>query len=126
MTVQECYQQIQGNYENVLKRLKTDERIVKFLELFLSDTTYQKLSEAVNTKNYREIFKCVHDLKGMALNLGLTALQKAAESLCDAVRYGEPSVDIYPLYEEVTKEYQKVTDTIQRLMQEQAQGSLNL
>lgn len=39
MTVQECYQQIQGNYENVLKRLKTDERIVKFLELFLSDTT---------------------------------------------------------------------------------------
>ena len=46
MTVQECYQQIQGNYENVLKRLKTDERIVKFLELFLSDTTYEKLSEA--------------------------------------------------------------------------------
>ena len=30
-----------GNYENVLKRLKTDERIVKFLELFLSDTTYE-------------------------------------------------------------------------------------
>lgn len=51
MTVQECYQQIQGNYENVLKRLKTDERIVKFLELFLSDTTYEKLSEAVNAKN---------------------------------------------------------------------------
>ena len=88
MTVQECYQQIQGNYENVLKRLKTDERIVKFLELFLSDTTYQKLSEAVNAKNNQEIFKCVHDLKGMALNLGLTALQKAAQNLCDAVRYG--------------------------------------
>ena len=65
MTVQECYQQIQGNYENVLKRLKTDERIVKFLELFLSDTTYEKLSEAVNAKNDQEIFKCVHDLKGM-------------------------------------------------------------
>ena len=88
MTVQECYQQIQGNYENVLKRLKTDERIVKFLELFLSDTTYEKLSEAVNAKNDQEIFKCVHDLKGMALNLGLTALQKAAQNLCDAVRYG--------------------------------------
>ena len=86
MTVQECYQQIQGNYENVLKRLKTDERIVKFLELFLSDTTYEKLSEAVNAKNDQEIFKCVHDLKGMALNLGLTALQKAAQNLCDAVR----------------------------------------
>ena len=57
MTVQECYQQIQGNYENVLKRLKTDERIVKFLELFLSDTTYEKLSEAVNAKNDQEIFK---------------------------------------------------------------------
>ena len=91
MTVQECYQQIQGNYENVLKRLKTDERIVKFLELFLSDTTYQKLSESVNAKNNQEIFKCVHDLKGMALNLGLTALQKAAQNLCEAVRYGEPS-----------------------------------
>lgn len=52
MTVQECYQQIQGNYENVLKRLKTDE-IVKFLELFLSDTTYEKLSEAVNAKMIR-------------------------------------------------------------------------
>ena len=107
MTVQECYQQIQGNYENVLKRLKTDERIVKFLELFLSDTTYQ------------EIFKCVHDLKGMALNLGLTALQKAAQNLCDAVRYGEPSVDIDPLYQEVTKEYQKVVDIIHVIMQGQ-------
>lgn len=119
MTVQECYQQIQGNYENVLKRLKTDERIVKFLELFLSDTTYEKLSEAVNDKNDQEIFKCVHDLKGMALNLGLTALQKAAQNLCDAVRYGEPSVDIDPLYQEVTKEYQKVVDIIHVIMQGQ-------
>ena len=61
MTVQECYQQIQGNYENVLKRLKTDERIVKFLELFLSDTTYEKLSEAVNAKNDQEIFESGFD-----------------------------------------------------------------
>ena len=80
MTVQECYQQIQGNYENVLKRLKTDERIAKFLELFLSDTTYEKLSEAVNAKNDQEILKCVHDLKGMALNLVLTALQQAEQN----------------------------------------------
>ena len=119
MTVQECYQQIQGNYENVLKRLKTDERIVKFLELFLSDTTYEKLSEAVNAKNDQEILKCVHDLKGMALNLGLTALQQAAQNLCEAVRYGEPSVDISPLYQEVTKEYQKVVDIIHVIKQEQ-------
>ena len=70
----------------------------------------------------RKIFKCVHDLKGMALNLGLTALQQAAQNLCEAVRYGEPSVDISPLYQEVTKEYQKVTDIIHVIMQEQNRG----
>lgn len=55
----------------------------------------------------------------MALNLGLTALQQAAQNLCEAVRYGEPSVDIDPLYQEVTKEYQKVVDIIHVIKQEQ-------
>lgn len=55
----------------------------------------------------------------MALNLGLTALQQAAQNLCEAVRYGEPSVDISPLYQEVTKEYQKVVDIIHVIKQEQ-------
>lgn len=119
MTVQECYQQIQGNYENVLKRLKTDERIVKFLELFFKRYYLSEVIRIRKCKNNQEIFKCVHDLKGMALNLGLTALQKAAQNLCEAVRYGEPSVDISPLYQEVTKEYQKVVDIIHVIMQEQ-------
>ena len=118
-TSEKCDKGEQHNDGTGVLSAETDERIVKFLELFLSDTTYEKLSEAVNAKNDQEIFKCVHDLKGMALNLGLTALQKAAQNLCDAVRYGEPSVDIDPLYQEVTKEYQKVVDIIHVIMQGQ-------
>lgn len=118
MTVQECYIQMQGDYADVLKRLKTDERIIKFLEMFLQDKNYEELEKSVKLKAYSEVFKHSHDLKGMGLNLGLTGLYNTADVLCNAVRGGEVTADILPLFDNVSREYHKTVELICNLINE--------
>jgi HPt (histidine-containing phosphotransfer) domain-containing protein len=108
MTVQECYDMMQGDYEGVSERLLKDERIEKFLRKFLADKDYEELMSSLAEKDYETAFRASHSLKGLSLNLGLTGLQKASETLCEELRGGEPSVDITPMRDAVEEEYQKV------------------
>ncbi len=43
MTVKECYEQMGGNYDDVMSRLRTDERVIKFLGKVVSDTSFELL-----------------------------------------------------------------------------------
>lgn len=40
MTVQQCYQAMGSDYEDVMSRLRTDERVKKFLLKVSSDSSY--------------------------------------------------------------------------------------
>lgn len=47
MTIQECYEAIGGNYEDVLRRLRSEVLIRKFTLKFLEDQSYSLLKQAL-------------------------------------------------------------------------------
>lgn len=115
MTVQECYVEMEGDYDEVLSRLGKPERIEKYLKLFLSDECYQNLCDAMKVKDYRKSFEHVHNLKGVTLNLGLSYLFIKTDILCEALRGGEPKGDVEAMLADVTEAYEKTVNAIKKL-----------
>ena len=72
MTIQECYQKMGADYEDVLKRLYSESMIRKFARMFLDDDSYPKLEDALKKENVEEAFRAAHTLKGVCQNLGFT------------------------------------------------------
>ena len=50
MTVKECYEIMKGDYDDVISRLRTDDRVKKFLSKVLSDPSF---SQAGLRRRYR-------------------------------------------------------------------------
>ena len=115
MTLEECYKEMGADLQEVLRRLKTEERIGKFLKLILTDTNYESLCKALEEKDYEQAFTHVHNLKGLAMNLGLTPLLIPTQELCEELRDGEPERELKPLLDEVAAAYQKVLGIVERL-----------
>lgn len=119
MTVEECYKAMGGNYADVVSRLRTDERIKKFLLKVPEDGSYALLVKTLGERNMQEAFRAAHTLKGVCMNLSLTTLFGAVNLLTEALRgrqeYGD---DIAPLMTAVTKEYDRTVRRIRELAAE--------
>lgn len=115
MTIQECYAMIGGDYEGVVGRLRKDERILKYLNLFAAGNDYELIVNALNAENYEEAFRNVHNLKGVSLNLGLTPLHKTSDVLCEALRHGKPEMDITGMLNDVKETYDRVVAVLKEL-----------
>lgn len=118
MNIKEFYEKIGSNYDLAKSRMLSDEKIKKYLLKFSSYSNFEILKKAVEDKNYCDIFAITHDLKGMCLTLELTSLAKSSSDLCEAVRHGEPNVDIVPLFESICLEYKKVNLAIKEFIEE--------
>lgn len=79
------------------------------------NTNYESLCKALEEKNYEQAFTHIHNLKGLAMNLGLTPLLVPAQELCEELRDGEPERDFKPLLDEVAAAYQKVLGIVEKL-----------
>ena len=115
MTIQECYQNIGANYDEILGRIGKPERIEKYLKLFLKDDSYSGLCSAMEAKDYKQAFACVHNLKGVCLNLSLGSLATEASELCELLRGGEPKVGTEEMFAKVKKSYENVIANISKL-----------
>ena len=51
MTVKECYEQINGDYEGVFGRFRGDERIKKFAVKFLADGSFDSLCKTLEARH---------------------------------------------------------------------------
>lgn len=116
MTVQECYQAMGSDYEDVMSRLRTDERVKKFLLKVPADPSYTLLCSSLEQKDIPEAFRAAHTIKGISQNLSLTRLYTSSAQLCDVLRdrqeYGE---DIQPAFEAAEKDYHFTIGCIQQL-----------
>ena len=92
MTLKECYEQFGGDYEGVIGNLGKEERVDKYTKMFAGGNDYQLIVDALDSGNKEDAFRNVHNLKGVALNLGFTPLHKASDVLCEALRPGNPPV----------------------------------
>ena len=86
MTLEECYSAIGGNYEEVLNRLRNNERIEKFLKKVSADPSYDLLISSFANNNAPEAFRAAHTIKGICLNLCINTLYKSANELTEALR----------------------------------------
>lgn len=115
MTVKECYAHMNGDYEDAIGRLLSDERIVKYLNKFAAGEDYSALLSALEEKRYEDAFRYAHNLKGMSLNLGITALAQSGSAVCEALREGAPTVDIAPMLADLKRDYENTMTAISQL-----------
>ena len=112
MTAEECYKLAGGDYQAVIERVGTEERVVKYLGKFLKDGSYQALCEALERRDWKQAFTCAHNLKGMCVNLSLTGIGQAASELCEALRYGPPEEDLTAPIEELKRSYEQTASSV--------------
>jgi len=115
MTLEECYAAIGGDYDGVMHRFMTAERVRRFVLKMPADPNFDLLEESMKAKDYPTVFRASHSLKGIALNLGFTALADSSSKLSDMFRSGKPEGDYSELYEQVCNAYHQVMDAIECL-----------
>ncbi len=86
MTIQECYDIIGGDYEDVFERLCKEERIKKYMFKFLNDPSFEMLCTSLNEENLEGAFCAAHTLKGICQNLGFGNLYESSDRLAEKLR----------------------------------------
>lgn len=115
MTVQECYNVI-GNYDEVSARLGSERLIRKYLDKFRADDSLECLCSALESEDYEQAFLCIHNLKGLYLNLSLSQVVHSSVILCEMLRHGAPEEDITPFLEDVKRDHDQAVETINELL----------
>ncbi len=88
MTIQECYNALGGDYNEVIGRLKSERLVQKFVLKFPADGSYELLLRSLEEGNAQEAFRAAHTIKGMCQNLAFTALGNSSAALTEALRDG--------------------------------------
>lgn len=80
MNIQEFYDSIDENYENVSSRMMGNQKLVeKFVRKFLEDPTYKQIKESVEKMDYDEILRATHTMKGIQAILNLHSYSKKVQ-----------------------------------------------
>ena len=116
MTVQECYAALDGNYEEVLKRMMNKEAlIVKFLKKFEADTSFERLCKAIEERQVEEAFREAHTMKGLCQNMAFSGLCVPVEALTECLRAGNCDETALNYFEQVKEKYAVVRAAIKEL-----------
>ena len=118
MTIEECYQELGGNYAEVCTLLPSPKLVQKFAGKFLEDQSYATLCGQMDANNRAEAFRAAHTLKGVCANLSFTRLFTSASALPEALRLeGEViPAEALSLREDVRRDYQTTVDAIRRYL----------
>lgn len=117
MTLESCYAMMGGNLDEVRGRLRSDERVAKFVSMFPRDETFATLERAMAEQSWPEAFRAAHTLKGVSRDLGFTTLFEASDKLADVLRPAKDgnAVDegaAVALADEVSKAYRLTLDAL--------------
>lgn len=113
MDIKTFYATIGGNYEEMLERCKSDERIIRYVSLFPSDDNFALLKSSLAENNAETAFRAAHTLKGLVQNLSFTALFHKVEPLMNILRSG--SLDVGTLPDEVEELYNLTIKSLAQL-----------
>ncbi len=114
MNTEECYAAMNGNYQEVLERLRSEAFIRKFVKRFPEDQSFAELKEGLAEGDAEKAFRAAHTLKGVCVNLGFSSLYELSSALTEKLRGRE--LDGYePYFEKLSAEYEKTIDAIRQL-----------
>ncbi len=109
MTVQEFYDCIGSDYDEVLSRMLNDTLIQKYLKKFPADPHYAMLLQSVQEGDQKTAYLAAHTLKGLCLSLGFDAMSISVVKLTDELRAGKAPLteaclaQISPLYTRIVE-----------------------
>jgi HPt (histidine-containing phosphotransfer) domain-containing protein len=115
MTVQEFYNEVGGDYNEILSRLKTEERISKFAGMFAKDESYKTLVDSIESGNVDDAFRAAHTMKGMCQNMAFTRLYQSSHEITETLR-GKDLEKAKEQINTVTEDYNLVINGIQKLL----------
>ena len=115
MNLKDFYSAAQGSYEDVMGRLLTEQRVLKYLKRIPDMPDYAEMKNAFAAGNWEIGFRTSHSIKGVALNLGLTGLGAKASAVCETVRHGAPAEDPTPLVNDLCSFYDNTCALIAQL-----------
>lgn len=79
--------QFGANVEEGINRCMNDEEFyLELVEMALEDESFEKLSEAVKAKKWRDAFEAAHALKGVLANVALTPLYTQVSEMTELLR----------------------------------------
>ena len=114
MTLKECYAALNGDYNEVMGRLRSERLVQKFVLKFLDDGSYALLCSALEEGNQEEAFRAAHTMKGVCSNLAFNALLDSSSRLTELLRGGEAGQQqVDELLGQVREDYQRAVQAIQ-------------
>lgn len=115
MTVQEFYEEVGGNYNEIMSRLRTEERIIKFAGMFARDESYKNLVQYLEDGNIDEAFRAAHTMKRMCQNMAFTRLYESSHDITEILR-GKDLEGAKQKLGKVTEGYDLVMSGIESLL----------
>ena len=112
MNIRECFEKMGENIDDVLSRLRKEERVAKYSLLFLKDPSFDELCAAYDKGDVQTAFRAAHTLKGAAANIGFNQLSHSASELTEALRNGQIPANGAALLSQVKLDYTRVTSNI--------------
>ena len=85
MTIEEFYEQIGGDYSEITSRILQEDRIRKYLYIFLNDKTFTNLCTEIDSNNVQRAFVYALTLKGFSQSLSLSSLYVYANLIAKAL-----------------------------------------
>lgn len=117
MTVEEFYRETGGDYKEIMSRLRTEDRVVKFTGMFTRDGSYKALAKCLEDGNIEEAFRAAHTMKGMCQNMAFTRLYTSVHEITETLRTKDLN-RAKQIFEVVTEDYNVVIDGINKLLAE--------
>ena len=118
MSIEECYEELGGNYSEVSMRLPNLRLIEKFIGKFLEDTSFDTLCRQVECGNREESFRAAHTLKGVCANLSFSRLLDSVSQLTEELRPDTASITdkTIQLLKNVQCDYRVTADAIRKYL----------
>lgn len=118
MTIRECYEHLDGDFDEVLRRLQTERLVQRIAVKFLRDESFAQLESALNADDVQEAFRAAHTLKGVCGNLSFTRLARSSAALTELLRGGNLAAakESFP---EVAADYRQTAEALRAFEAEQ-------
>ena len=113
MNLKEFYSVTGGDYDGVMARLITEERVKKFVRKFSGDRSFDDLMTALEKGDVKAAFLAAHTLKGVSQNLGFDSLYRKSSAITEILR--AESLDVGALPTEIKLHYIAIIDALATL-----------
>ena len=115
--IQNAYNQIGADFDDVVRRLTNEALVVRFAGKFLQDGSFEQLREALRNDDVDGAFLASHTLKGIAQNMGFTNLFEPSNALTEELRPKPADLTrAKELFAPVEAEYGKTVEALRAVL----------